>query len=168
VAIALTAVAFDAVTGKGADQVLFSGEVQLAPLVEDAGSWAAPALALLVVVKAAAYGLSLSSFRGGPVFPALFIGAAAGLAIADLPGLSTTPAVAMAAGAMCVAMLRLPVTSVFLAAAMLTTSSALHVLPLVIVAVVVSHVVTDRLPAFMRLPAGHVGEPSPGAGNAPA
>jgi hypothetical protein len=63
---------------------------------------------------------------------------------------------------MCVAMLRLPVTSVLFAAAMLTASSALHVLPLVVVAVVVAHLVTDRLPAVMRLEPGHVGEPAPG------
>ncbi len=34
------------------------------------------ALILLIVCKAAAYGISLSAFRGGPVFPSMFIGAA--------------------------------------------------------------------------------------------
>ena len=58
-------------------------------------------------LKSLAYALSLSSFRGGPVFPALFIGAAAGMAAADLPGLSLVPAVAMGIGAMSAAMLGL-------------------------------------------------------------
>ena len=49
--------------------------------------------------KALAYALSLSSFRGGPVFPAMFIGAAAGIAASHLPGLALVPAVAMGIGA---------------------------------------------------------------------
>ncbi len=44
------------------------------------------ALLLLVVCKGLAYGFSLSSFRGGPTFPAMFIGAAGGIALSHLPG----------------------------------------------------------------------------------
>ena len=44
-----------------------------------------------------------------------FIGAAAGMAAADLPGLSLVPAIAMGIGAMCAAMLGLPLTSTLLA-----------------------------------------------------
>jgi hypothetical protein len=46
---------------------------------------------------------------------------------------------------MCVSMLRLPLTSVLLATVLLS-SDAVAVTPLVIVAVVVAHVVTGRLP----------------------
>ena len=36
------------------------------------------ALVLLFVYKGLAYSVSLSSFRGGPIFPAIFLGAAGG------------------------------------------------------------------------------------------
>ena len=41
--------------------------------------------------RALAYALSLSAFRGGPVFPAMFIGAAGGIAASHLPGLALDP-----------------------------------------------------------------------------
>jgi H+/Cl- antiporter ClcA len=52
-------------------------------------------LALLVLAKGVAYTLSLGAgFRGGPVFPALTLGLAAGTLAAILfPGLELTPAV---------------------------------------------------------------------------
>ena len=93
------AIAFSEITDKGVDQVLFSGEEALSPLVEHADSWALSALALLIVFKGLAYAVSLGSFRGGPVFPALFLGAAAGLMAAQLPGFELTPAVAVGMGA---------------------------------------------------------------------
>ena len=37
--------------------------------------------------RSSAYGLAPSSFREGPVFPSLFLGAAGGMAVASLPGL---------------------------------------------------------------------------------
>jgi H+/Cl- antiporter ClcA len=49
---------------------------------------------LLVFCKGLAYSLSLTSFRGGPVFPAMFIGAAGGIALAHLPGLPLVAGVA--------------------------------------------------------------------------
>jgi hypothetical protein len=64
----------------------------------------------------------------------------------------------MGIGAMSVAMLRLPLTSVLLAT-LLLFSDGLAVMPLVIVAVVVSHVVTARLtpvPAPVSSPDGSV------------
>ena len=75
-AVAVAAIAFAQLTDRGADQVLFSGEEALAPLIQDASSWTIGALVLLVVCKSVACTLSLASFRGGPTFPAMFIGAA--------------------------------------------------------------------------------------------
>ena len=49
----------------------------------------------MAVCKAFVYGLSLSAFRGGPVFPAMFIGAVLGVAVAGLPGMSLAPAIAI-------------------------------------------------------------------------
>ena len=93
---------------------------------------------LLVVCKGLAYGLSLSSFRGGPVFPSMFIGAAAGIAASHLPGMSLVPGVAMGIGAMCTVMLKLPMTSTLLAT-LLLFSDGIEVIPVVIVAVVVAY-----------------------------
>ena len=87
---------------------------------------------------------SLASFRGGPVFPALFIGAAGGIVMSHLPGLPLVAGVAMGMGAMLVVMLTLPLTSVLLPAVLLP-SSALTLTPLVIVAVVVAYVTAARL-----------------------
>src|SRR3954469_25095830 len=78
------AVLFDQVTNKSASEVLFSGQNQLPGLVEQSAGWSVGALLLLIACKGLAYSLSLSSFRGGPVFPAMFIGAAGGIAASHL------------------------------------------------------------------------------------
>jgi len=143
--IAALAVLFALVTGEDTSEVLFSGQSALPGLISDGVAWPIGAMLLLVLCKALAYALSLSAFRGGPVFPAMFVGAALGVAAAQLPGMALVPAVGVGIGAMSVSMLRLPLTSVLLATVLLT-SDALAVMPLVIVAVVVAHVVTGRLP----------------------
>jgi len=144
-AIAGLAVLFAQVTGEDTAEILFSGQSALPSLITDGGAWPLGALLLLILCKSLAYGLSLSAFRGGPVFPAMFIGAALGIAASHLPGMELVPAVGVGIGAMCASMLRLPLTSVLLATVLLT-SDAYAVMPLVIVAVVVAHVVTGRLP----------------------
>jgi hypothetical protein len=142
--IALIAIGFGEATDHDASNVLFSGQDALGPLVGSAADWTVAALLLLAVCKALAYALSLSSFRGGPVFPAVFVGAAGGMAAAGLPGLGIVPAVAMGVGAMSVAMLGLPLTSTLLAT-LLIGADGLAVMPLVIVAVVVSYVTSAHL-----------------------
>ena len=131
-------------TGKPTSDVLFSGQDALGPLIDHSADYSVGALLLLVACKGLAYALSLSGFRGGPVFPAMFLGAAGGIALSHLPGLPLVAGVAMGIGAMCVVMLRLPLTSVLLATLLLGTDG-LAVMPVVIVAVVVAHVVTARL-----------------------
>jgi H+/Cl- antiporter ClcA len=138
------AVVFEQSTDKGYDQVLFSGQSALGPLVTQSAAWSTGAVLLLILCKSVAYSLSLSAFRGGPVFPAMFIGAAIGVATADLPGLDLVPAVAMGIGAVATVMLRLPLTAVLLAT-LLLLSDGLQAMPLVIVAVVVALVATARL-----------------------
>ncbi len=148
---------FAEATDKGFSEVLFSGQSGLGPLIDNAADWSVGALLLLVLCKSLAYSVALSSFRGGPVFPAMFIGAAAGIAASHLPGLELVPGVAMGIGAMCTVMLSLPLTSTLLATLLLGTQG-LNVMPLVIVAVVVAYVVSARLtPAGRRTPpATHV------------
>jgi hypothetical protein len=143
-AIAGLAIAFAAATGKASSEVLFSGQSALGPFIAHSASYTVGALLLLIACKGLAYGASLSSFRGGPTFPALFLGAAGGIALSHLPGLPLVDGVAMGIGAMSVVMLRLPLTSVLLAS-LLLASDALAVMPLVIVAVVVAYVGSARL-----------------------
>src|ERR1700744_1692555 len=156
-AIAGLTIAYTEGTGKSSSDVLFSGQSQLGPLISHAASYSVGALLLLLACKGLAYGASLSSFRGGPTFPALYLGAAGGIAPSHLPGLPLVPGVAMGIGAMCAVMLRLPLTSVLLAT-LLLYSDGLAVMPLVIVAVVVAYVLSARL-----APA-----PSPAPGPSPA
>jgi H+/Cl- antiporter ClcA len=148
--IAGLAIGFGQASDKSSSEVLFSGQSALPQLVGQAATWSVGTLLLLVACKSLAYALSLSSFRGGPVFPSMFIGAAAGIAASHLPGLSLVPAVAMGIGAMCTAMLTLPLTSTLLATILLGTDG-LNVMPLVIVAVVVSYVTSARVaPALAK------------------
>ena len=144
VAIATLAIVFEQVTDQGIENVLFSGQAQLPVLVEQSATWSTGALLLVVVFKGLAYALSLSAFRGGPIFPSLFIGGAVGVLAADLPGMSLVPGLAIGIGAMCASMLKLPFTSVLLATVLLS-SDAYAVMPLAIVAVVVAYVATQRL-----------------------
>ncbi|WP_214368823.1 chloride channel protein [Pseudonocardia sp. H11422] len=142
--VAGCAVLFAAVTGHSWSAVLFSGQDQLGPLIAEHGRDTVGALLLLLACKGLAYSVSLAGFRGGPVFPAMFLGAAGGIALSHLPGLPLVAGVAIGIGAMCTAMLRLPLTSVLLAT-LLLGADGLAVMPLVIVGVVVAHVVTARL-----------------------
>jgi len=143
-AVAGLAIGYAEATGKGTDDVLFSGQTALSPLIQNAASYTVGTLVLLVLCKALAYGISLGSFRGGPIFPALFVGAAGGIALSHLPGLPLVPAVAVGLGAMSAVMLGLPLTSVLLAT-LLLFSDGLAVTPLVIVAVVVAYVISARI-----------------------
>jgi len=139
-AVAGLAIAFAAGTGKPTSDVLFSGQSGLGPLVNHAASYTAGALILLLVCKGLAYSLSLGNFRGGPVFPALFLGAAGGMLLSHLPGLPLVAGVAMGIGAMSAVMLTLPLTSVLLAT-LLIGSKGVAAMPVVIVAVIVGYVV---------------------------
>ena len=143
-AIAGLAVAFAAGTGKGTSEVLFSGQSALGPLITHAASYTVGALVLLVACKGLAYGVSLSGFRGGPTFPAMFLGAAGGIALSHLPGLPPVAGAAMGIGAMTAVLLGLPLTAVLLVTLFLA-SDGVVVMPLAIVAIVVAYVLSARL-----------------------
>jgi H+/Cl- antiporter ClcA len=140
------AIGFSEAADKSVSNVLFSGEDAIGPLVATPEAWSLAALSLLVACKGIAYALSLGSFRGGPVFPALFLGAAAGLIAAKLPGFEVTPAVAVGIGASVVSVLGLPLSATVLAV-LLTSGTGAGAGPLIIVGVVVAHLVTLGLKA---------------------
>src|SRR6202012_3437116 len=93
--VAGLAIAFAEATGKSFQEVLFSGQDALPGLVSGAATWSLSALLLLILFKGLAYSISLGSFRGGPTFPAIFLGAAGGIICPHLPGFPITAAVAV-------------------------------------------------------------------------
>jgi len=139
-------IAFNQATDRAADAVLFSGQDAFASLLKDASTLSLTTLALLLVFKGAAWSISLGNFRGGPTFPALFLGVVGGLLAAHLPGFSETPGVAVLMGAGVVSILRLPLSSVVIAL-LLTSKAGLVVAPLIIVAVVTAYLTTEALSA---------------------
>jgi H+/Cl- antiporter ClcA len=143
-AVAALAIAFSEITGKSVNAVLFSGESDLPHLIASANTWSVGALIALVMFKGLAWGISLSAFRGGPVFPSLYLGAAGGLIASHLAGFSMTPAVAVGMGAATTAALGLPLTGVILAV-LLTSGSGPGASPVIIVGVVISYLVTQAL-----------------------
>jgi H+/Cl- antiporter ClcA len=151
-AVAVLTIIYTQATGKPSSDMLFSGQNDIGPLVDHAASYSVGTLLLLLVCKTLAYGVSRGSFRGGPIFPALFIGTVGGVAMSHLPGLPLVAAVAMGIGVLTAATTKLPLTSV-LVASLLMLSDAVKVMPLVIVAVVIAYVgvahIEPRLAARM-------------------
>jgi chloride channel protein, CIC family len=150
--VAGLAIAFHGATGKSVNEVLFSGQDALPGLVSNAGSWSVGALLAVLAFKGAAWGLSLGSFRGGPTFPAIFLGAAAGILASHLPGYALTPGVAVGIGASVAAVLRLPLSGVVLAT-LLTVQAGTGDEPLIIVGVVAAYLVTVMLSTKPSAPA---------------
>jgi H+/Cl- antiporter ClcA len=143
-AVAVLTIIYTQATGKPSSDMLFSGQSDIGPLVDHAASYSVGTLLLLLVCKTLAYAASRGSFRGGPIFPALFIGAAGGVAMSHLPGLPLVAAVGMGIGAVMAAVTKLPLTSV-LVASLLLLSDAVKVMPLVIVAVVIAYVAVAHI-----------------------
>ena len=115
-------------------------------VVNQAASFSQWAFVLFLILKGLAYGVSLGSARGGPTFPAMFLGIVAGLLCAHLPGFSETPTVAALMGAGTVSILRLPLSSIIIA--MVVSQAGLSTTPLIIVAVVVAYLTVLTLSAL--------------------
>jgi hypothetical protein len=143
------AIAFAQATGEKPDAVLFSGQDDFGQLFGSASTIALSTLGLLIVFKGLAWSISLGNFRGGPTFPAIFLGVVGGLLAAHLPGFGESQAVTVLVGAACVSVLRLPLSSVIIAL-FLGTSAGLAVAPLVIVGVVVAYLASEGLTGVME------------------
>ncbi len=149
--VAMLAIVFAQLTGQPADAALYSGQSAMGDVVLLAPTVSAGTLAALLLFKGLAWSVSLASFRGGPTFPAMFLGLVGGLMTANLLGLSETAMIGIGMGAMTVSMLRLPLSAVILA--MVVTQAGLSVAPLIILAVVVAYIVTELLGARRSRPA---------------
>jgi H+/Cl- antiporter ClcA len=142
-AVGLLAVGFRAATSQPVDLVLFSGESALPQMIAETS---AGVLALLLLLKGAAYWLSLGAgFRGGPTFPAVTLGVITGvLASILLPGLDLTPAVVAGVAAGASAALGLSFFGALLAALM-AGSAAAETIPIAVVASVIGWLVATAL-----------------------
>ncbi len=154
-AVAGLAIAFAEITGQPNSLVLFSGQDTMGPLVASASAVSLGTLGYLVAFKGLAWGLSLGSGRGGPTFPAMFLGIAGGLLAAHLPGFAETPAVASLMGAATVSVLRLPLASVMIA--LIVSQAGLSVAPLIIVGVAVAYIAAGSVDAKFVAAAGTAG-----------
>jgi len=142
--VGVLAVVFREAADRPVDLVLFSGQSSLPALVAEGSGGV---LLAVVLVKGLAYALSVGAgFRGGPVFPAIAIGAALAVAGADLlPGLETTPAIAAGVAAATAVVLQAPFTGALLAS-LLMGSSAVDVAPIAVIAAAVGALVAVAVP----------------------
>jgi H+/Cl- antiporter ClcA len=143
--VGLIAVGFRWATDQPVDLVLFSGQDSMGPLITEDTGWV---LALVFVAKGLAYALSLGSgFRGGPIFPAVALGAATGvLASIVLPGSDLTPALAAGLAAGAAAALQLPIFGALLAFLLLGDAGA-EAIPVAVLAAVVGWLVATAIDA---------------------
>lgn len=139
--IAGIAIGYSQASGKNVNYILFDGQSQLPGLVQNAGAWSLGTLAALIIGKGIAYSLCLGGFRGGPTFPSIFLGAAAGILASHLPGFPEGAGVAVGMGAAVTCVLRLPLSAVVIAT-LLASGAGNATEPLIIVGVVVAYVVT--------------------------
>jgi H+/Cl- antiporter ClcA len=129
-AVGAIAIAADAL-GASSQNVLFSGQSSIPALVTETSTGI---VLLLLAAKALAYVISLScGFRGGPIFPALFLG----IGVAELAQVwfGTSPALAVAIGAAAgmAAQTRLMLSAI-LFAALLVGPSDVDVVPAAVIA----------------------------------
>jgi H+/Cl- antiporter ClcA len=155
------AIGYAEATDHSSSDVLFSGQTALTGLVQHAADYSVGALLLVVLCKGLAYTFALAGFRGGPTFPAMFIGAAGGIALSHAPGLPATAGLAMGLGAMTAGMMRLPMTAVLLAT-LLLGAPGFSVMPLTIVSAIVAYLTANWIvkgSTVAAQPAAHPAQP---------
>ncbi len=144
----------------GADSqgVLFSGQASVPSLVAEAST---AMLAVLLVAKLLAYAVSLGcGFRGGPIFPAIFLGVGVATFAVDWFGASPTWAVAVGAAAGLAAQARL-VLSALVFGTLLVGSAGVEAAPAAVLAAAAAWLTTTALDR-------EAAEPAPAPGPAPA
>lgn len=140
----LCAMMYALLTTHGPEDVVLSGQATLGTLAEHPDRWSAGALILLLGCKGIGYAVCLGAFRGGLIFPAVFLGTAAGvLASVVLPGIGSLAGVAigMAAGT---AATRLPVTGILLVVLLMGDAAASQ-MPVIILSGVTALVIDELL-----------------------
>ena len=128
--------------GGDSQEVLFSGQAAL-PEIDVETS--AKVVVVVLLVKAAAYAVSLGcGFRGGPVFPAIFLGVAVAMLAVIALDVSPTLAVATGAGAGMAAGTRFIFTSM-LFAGLLVGHAGLDAIPAAVLAIAAAWLTVSAL-----------------------
>ncbi|MET8857607.1 chloride channel protein [Streptomyces sp. NPDC004579] len=140
---------YAALTGRSPAEVALSGQTTLSQLAAHPHAWSVGSLVAVVLLKSVAYALCLGTLRGGPVFPALFLGGATGALLAPLPGFGVAAAMASGMAAASAAALRLPVSCVVLVVLLVGNSGTV---PVIVLAAVVSFVTVELLPQGPDIP----------------
>ena len=146
--VGLCAGVYSLLTGRSPEEVALSGQGMLEPLASDPAAWPLWVLVALIVFKAIGYGVSLGALRGGAIFPAILLGAAAGVLVSGLPGYGAIPAMAAGMAAATASVLPFPVASAVLVV-LLLGPSATAMAPVVLIAVVVAFV-SEQIVATQR------------------
>jgi H+/Cl- antiporter ClcA len=145
-AVGVLAQLADALGGDSQD-VLFSGQASVPDVVAEDS---AAILLVVLAAKALGYAVSLGcGFRGGPVFPAIFLGVALATFAVIAFDVSPTLAVAVGAGAGMAAGTRLLFSSL-LFAALLVGRPGLDAVPAVVLAIAAAWLTTAALDARLR------------------
>ncbi|MFE6937923.1 chloride channel protein [Streptomyces chartreusis] len=152
------AAVYTLITDRSPVDVASSGQGTLGQLAHDPHSWGVGALIAVLLFKATAYSLCLGSLRGGPIFPSLFLGAAAGVLLAPLPGLGVVPGLAAGMAAASAAALRLPVSSAVLVVLVMGSTA---MTPVVMLSAVVAFVTVQLLPPGPAVPVPGKAAPPP-------
>ena len=156
VAVAALALVVQYSTPLTVDAVLFSGQSAIPAVltVTSVGT-----LLLVGIAKAVAYSVSLGGgFRGGMIFPAVYLGVVVGtLAAVLVPSLALAPMVAAGIAAASAAVVRLPITSTLLAV-LLCSDSGLAITTPAIIGACVGLLV--RVAADARLAPGDADAPA--------
>jgi len=131
------------ITGLKYDTILFSGQTAIPTIL---AITSASTLLVVLVTKALAYAVALGGgLRGGPIFPAAFLGVVVGTIAAVLvPGFSLAGMVIAAIAATVAAMLKLPFTAALLAV-LIASSAGAEATSLAIVGSVIGFVLRTAL-----------------------
>ena len=136
------------------DQILFSGQTGMPDLVQETSI---AAVIAIVIGKLIVYGIALGGgFRGGPIFPATFIGLGFGVfASLVIDGISVSPMAAVGIAAAATVMTRLPFTSGVIAM-LLIGASGVGIAPFAIIGAVGGVIALQILDKFDTRKSGQV------------
>ena len=128
------------------DQILFSGQTGMDDLIAQTS---VAAVVSIVMGKLIVYGLALGGgFRGGPVFPATFIGVGFGvLSALVFPSISVSAMAAVGIAAAATVMIRLPFTAALLGMLLIGGAGA-GIAPFAIIGAVVGFIARQALDKF--------------------
>jgi H+/Cl- antiporter ClcA len=140
--------AYALLTGRSPVEAAFSGSDSIAAMAENPGAWPVSALLLLLACKGIGYALSIGALRGGPIFPAVFLGMTLGVLLSHLPGLNVVSGMAIGMAAASAALMRLPLSAIMIV--VLTFGSSIKgIITLVIIAAVVAFITMQILERVM-------------------